>query len=295
MNSESIGRNDTPVVTAFLDDNSNTFSYVVADPSSGKCAVIDPVLDFDYASGSTQTTSIDAIVDFLREQDLTPQWIIETHVHADHLSAAPAIKRALGGSIGIGNRIDKVQQTFKEIFNESEDFPTDGSQFDHLFYDNESYRVGNIEAHALCTPGHTPACMTHVIGDAAFVGDTLFMPDGGTARADFPGGDASVLYDSIDRILALPDDTRIFVCHDYAPGGREFRHQTSVAEQRDRNIHVGGGRKKSDFVQLRENRDAGLSMPQLIIPSIQVNMRAGWMPRDRDGREMLKVPVNKFG
>jgi glyoxylase-like metal-dependent hydrolase (beta-lactamase superfamily II) len=253
---------------------------------------VDPVLDFDYASARTSTYGADAMIRYVRENDLVLAWIIETHVHADHLSSARYIGEELGGRIGIGANIDRVQATFAGIFNEPHSFATDGSQFDHLFVDGEAYRIGNLEARAMWTPGHTPACMAHIIGDAVFVGDTIFMPDGGTARADFPGGDAGELYDSIQKILSLPDDTRIFVCHDYGPGGRDPACETTVAEQAAGNIHLGPGVDREAFVAMRTKRDATLNMPRLIIPSVQVNMRAGRLPRDPDGREILKVPIN---
>ena len=294
MHPESIDRPNSPEVIPFLDPDSRTYSYVVIDPDSPKCAVVDPVLDFDYASGRTATRSADAIVECINGRNLALVWLIETHVHADHLSAAPYIQSILGGRIGIGGNIDRVQHTFAEIFNEGAPFPTDGSQFDHLFDDGENYEIGSLLGKSICTPGHTPACMTHIIGDAAFVGDTIFMPDGGTARADFPGGDAGKLYDSIQKILSLPDSTRIFVCHDYSPGGREPACETTVAAQKAENIHVGDGTSREGFVTLRCERDASLDMPRLIIPSVQVNMRAGRIPRDRDGRQMLKVPVDTF-
>lgn len=284
-----------PEVTAFFDEATNTVSYVVRDPASKACAVVDSVLDFDYASGQTSTASADAIVDFVRANGLEVEWLIETHVHADHLSAAPYIQERVGGRIGIGDRITVVQNTFGKIFNEGTEFERDGSQFDRLFEDGDSYAIGSLEARAIHTPGHTPACMTHVIGDAAFVGDTLFMPDGGTARADFPGGDARELYRSTRKILALPPETRLFMCHDYGPNGRDIKWETTVAEERAQNIHVRDGVSEDEFVALRTARDATLSMPKLIIPSIQVNMKAGALPEPEDnGRRYLKVPLNAF-
>jgi glyoxylase-like metal-dependent hydrolase (beta-lactamase superfamily II) len=284
-----------PEVTAFFDEATNTVSYVVRDPGSKACAVVDSVLDFDYASGHTSTSSADAIVDFVRANGLEVEWLIETHVHADHLSAAPYIQQRVGGRIGIGGRITVVQNTFGKIFNEGTEFERDGSQFDRLFEDGDTYRIGGLEARAIHTPGHTPACMTHVIGDAAFVGDTLFMPDGGTARADFPGGDARELYRSIRKILVLPPETRLFMCHDYGPDGRDIKWETTVAEERAHNIHVRDGVTEDEFVALRTARDATLSMPKLIIPSIQVNMKAGALPEPEDnGRRYLKVPLNAF-
>jgi glyoxylase-like metal-dependent hydrolase (beta-lactamase superfamily II) len=284
-----------PEVTAFFDEATNTVSYVVKDPASSSCAVVDSVLDFDYASGRTSFASADRIIDFIASQQLRPEWLIETHVHADHLSASPYIQRKLGGKIGIGDRIAVVQSTFGKIFNEGTEFQRDGSQFDRLFADGDTYRIGNLEVRAIHTPGHTPACMTHVIGDAAFVGDTLFMPDGGTARADFPGGDARELFRSIKKVLDLPPETRLFMCHDYGPDGREIRWETTVAEERTGNIHVHDGVTEDEFVAMRNARDATLGMPRLIIPSIQVNMKAGRLPEpDDSGTRFLKVPLNQF-
>jgi glyoxylase-like metal-dependent hydrolase (beta-lactamase superfamily II) len=282
-----------PEVTAFFDEATNTISYIVRDPASKACAVVDSVADIDYAAGRITYRSADAIVADIRRRGLTLEWLIETHVHADHLSAAPYIRERLGGRIGIGDRITVVQETFGKLFAEGPEFRRDGSQFDHLFADGERYRIGGMTGVALHTPGHTPACMTHVIGDAAFVGDTLFMPDGGTARADFPGGDARTLFHSIRRLLALPPQTRLFMCHDYGPNGREIRWETTVGEERAHNIHVHDGIGESQFVAMRTARDKTLDMPRLIIPSIQVNMRAGALPpADASGRHFLKVPVN---
>ncbi len=282
-----------PQVTGFYDEATSTISYVVRDPSSDACAIVDSVLDFDQAAGRTGHASADRLIAFIRDHGLRLEWQIETHVHADHLSAAPYIKAALGGRIGIGREIVAVQRTFGQVYGEGTDFARDGRQFDHLFADGEQYAVGSLPALALHTPGHTPACMTHVIGDAAFVGDTLFMPDGGTARADFPGGDARVLYRSIRRVLDLPPDTRLFMCHDYQPGGREVRWETTVADQRAANIHVRDGIDEDRFVAMRTARDATLGMPRLILPSIQVNMRAGNMPpADDAGRRFLKLPLD---
>ena len=283
----------TPEVTAFFDNATNTVSYVVKDPQGSACAVIDTVLDFDYASGRTDTRSADKVIAFLEEKKLEPAWLLETHVHADHLSAAPYIQKRVGGKIGIGVEIKTVQDTFGKVFNEGTEFQRDGSQFDQLFREGDSIHIGQMRADVMHTPGHTPACLTYVIGDAAFVGDTLFMPDFGTARCDFPGGSAGDLFDSIQKILALPDETRIFVGHDYkAPGRDEFAWETSVAEEKARNIHLANN-NKDGFVAMREARDATLAMPRLIIPSLQVNMRAGKMPEpDEDGKTFLKVPVN---
>lgn len=281
-----------PDVKAFFDPATNTISYVVKDPTSNACAVIDSVMDIDYAAGRITYQHADAMIEYIRQHKLKLEWIIETHVHADHLSAAPYIQKALGGKIGIGDKIMVVQDTFGKIFNEGTEFQRDGSQFDALFKDGDTYKVGNLNAFTIYTPGHTPACMVHVMGDAAFVGDTLFMPDGGSARADFPGGDAATLYDSIQKVLALPDETRLFMCHDYGPNGREIQWETTVAAEKEHNIHVGKGTTKEQFVKFRTERDATLAMPRLIIPSLQVNMRAGEVPKDKDGRPMLKVPVN---
>lgn len=281
-----------PDVEAFFDADTNTISYIVKDPASDACAVIDSVMDIDYAAGRITYTHADTMIARIRERGLKLEWIIETHVHADHLSAAPYIQQQLGGKIGIGDQIMVVQDTFGKVFNEGTEFQRDGSQFDALFKDGDTYMVGTMEAVAIYTPGHTPACMVHVMGDAAFVGDTLFMPDGGSARADFPGGDAGTLYDSIQKVLTLPDDMRLFMCHDYGPNGRDIEWETTVADERAHNIHVGKGATKDEFVKFRTERDATLAMPRLIIPSLQVNMRAGELPTDKDGRPMLKVPVN---
>lgn len=283
-----------PEVTAFFDDATNTISYVVRDPNGTSCAIIDSVLDFDYSSGRTDTKSADAVIAFVKEKGYKVEWLLETHVHADHLSAAPYIQERVGGKIGIGDRIKIVQDTFGKVFNEGTEFQRDGSQFDRLFGEGDTYSVGGMTCFAMHTPGHTPACMTHVMGDAAFVGDTLFMPDGGSARADFPGGDAATLYDSIQKVLSLPDAMRLFMCHDYGPNGRDIRWETTVAEEKAHNIHVGGGKTKEEFVRFRTERDATLDMPRLILPSLQVNMRAGAVPKDRDGNPMLKVPVNRL-
>lgn len=282
-----------PEVTPFFDNLTNTVSYVVKDPGSNACAVIDSVMDIDYAAGRIAYKSADNIIAFITQRGFKLEWLIETHVHADHLSGAPYIQGKLGGRIGIGERIAIVQETFGKVFNEGTEFRRDGSQFDRLFKDGDSYQIGAMKAFAVHTPGHTPACMTHVIGDAAFVGDTLFMPDGGSARADFPGGDARTLYRSIRRILSLPRETRLFMCHDYGPNGREIRWETTVAEQRAHNIHARDGITEDEFVATREARDRTLDMPQLIIPSLQVNMKAGQLPApDASGTRFLKVPLN---
>ena len=281
-----------PEVRAFFDSDSNTVSYVVTDPATKKAAIIDSVLDFDYASGTIAYDHADMIIAYVKAQALDVEWLIETHVHADHLSAAPYIQQKLGGKLGISGRISEVQTVFGKIFNAGSEFERDGSQFDHLFADGDRYKIGELDGLAIATPGHTPACMVHHIGDAVFVGDTLFMPDGGTARADFPGGDARTLYQSIQKILALPDETRMFVCHDYAPNGREFLWETTVGAQRMSNIHLGDQVTEDGFVEMRETRDATLAMPRLIMPSIQVNMRAGHMPdAEENGTTYLKVPV----
>ena len=282
-----------PSVTAFFDEATFTVTYVAADPESAHAAVIDPVLDYDPASGRTSTTSADAVEAFVADNGLTVDWILETHVHADHLSAAPYLKKKLGGRIAIGRNVAAVQETFKGVFN-IDDLATDGSQFDHLFDDGDEFEVGSIAGSIIGTPGHTPACITYVVGDAAFVGDTLFMPDFGTARTDFPGGDAGMLFDSIQKILALPEDTRLFMCHDYkAPGRDEFAWETSVAEQRTANVHVNGSVSRDEFVAMRERRDAELGMPKLILPSIQVNVRAGRLPEpEANGVSYLKIPLD---
>ena len=284
---------NTPNVKAFFDEATFTVSYVVSDPATGKAAIVDPVLDFDPASGRTSTGSADAIAEFVRSENLSVDWILETHVHADHLSGAPGLKERLGGRTAIGADVTAVQDTFKDVFNIKE-LSTDGSQFDHLFADGETFSIGDINAHVIATPGHTPACVTYVIGDAAFVGDTLFMPDFGTARTDFPGGSAAQLYASIQKIFALPDDTRLFMCHDYkAPGRDVYAWETSVAEERDKNIHIGNDRSEADFVAMREGRDAELGMPKLILPSIQVNVRAGQLPDPEDNEiRYLKIPLD---
>ena len=285
-----------PDVSAFFDQATNTISYVVRDPKGASCAVIDSVLDFDYASGHTDTRSADAIIAFIQENNLTVDWLLESHVHADHLSAAPYIQERLGGKIGIGDQITVVQNTFGKVFNEGTAFQRDGSQFDRLFTEGDSLMIGQMRVDVLHTPGHTPACLTYVIGDAAFVGDTLFMPDFGTARCDFPGGSSETLYASIQKILSLHDETRIFVGHDYkAPGRDDFAWETTVGDQKRLNIHVGAGKPRDEFVRMRDERDATLAMPRLIIPSLQVNMRAGRMPEpDAEGDVFLKVPVNKL-
>lgn len=282
-----------PEVVHFFDEQSSTFSYVVKDPHSNSCAIIDSVLDIDYAAGRLSYQGADEIIDYVRQHDLKVEWIIETHVHADHLSAAPYIKERVGGLIGIGENINVVQDTFGKVFNEGTEFQRDGSQFDRLFCDGDSYQIGSLIGHAMHTPGHTPACMTHVIGNSAFVGDTIFMPDSGSARADFPGGDARTLYRSIHRLLSLPEEVVLYMCHDYAPNGRELKHVSTVGEQRRQNIHVADAISEDEYVKMRETRDATLAMPKLIIPSIQVNMKAGHLPEpESNGQRYLKVPIN---
>lgn len=282
-----------PDVTAFFDEPTNTVSYVVKDPNSKSCAIVDSVMDIDYAAGRITYDSANELIAFVLKHGLSVEWLIETHVHADHLSGAPYLQEKLGGKIGIGENITVVQEIFGKIFNEGTEFQRDGSQFDRLFKDGDEYSIGALTAFAMHTPGHTPACMTHVIGNAAFVGDTLFMPDGGSARADFPGGDARTLYQSIRRVLSLPSEMRLFMCHDYGPNGREIRWETTVGEQRAHNVHVKDGITEDQFVATREARDKTLGMPKLIIPSLQVNMRAGELPEpDESGKRFLKVPIN---
>jgi glyoxylase-like metal-dependent hydrolase (beta-lactamase superfamily II) len=281
-----------PEVKGFFDPATNTISYVVRDPASTACAIVDSVMDIDYAAGRITYTHADEIIAHVRKHGLQLEWLIETHVHADHLSAAPYIQRQLGGRIGIGRNITVIQDTFGKIFNEGTEFQRDGSQFDRLFDDGDTYQLGGMTCTALHTPGHTPACMTQVMGDAAFVGDTLFMPDGGSARADFPGGDAGQLYDSIQKVLSLPDAMRLFMCHDYGPNGRDIAYETTVGEEKAQNIHISG-KSREEFIALRTARDATLAMPKLIIPSLQVNMRAGELPpADESGKRFLKVPIN---
>ena len=282
-----------PEVAAFFDKDTNTISYVVKDPGSKSCAIVDAVMDFDYAAGRISYRSSDLLINYVRNNDLRLEWLIETHAHADHLSGAPYIQSKLAGKLGIGEHITTVQDEFGKVFNEGTEFRRDGSQFDHLFKDGDTYQIGGMTAFVMHTPGHTPACTTHVVGDAAFVGDTLFMPDGGTARADFPGGDARQLFGSIKKVLALPGEMRLFMCHDYGPNGREIRWETTVATERAHNIHVRDGVTEEEFVKIREVRDKTLPMPKLIVPAIQVNIRAGHLPEpDDSGKRFLKVPVN---
>ncbi|MEM9224735.1 MAG: MBL fold metallo-hydrolase [Pseudomonadota bacterium] len=284
-----------PVVRGFFDPATNTVSYVVRDPATTACAVIDAVMDIDYAAGRIAYHRADEIIAYVEAEGLSVEWLIETHVHADHLSGAPYIQGKLGGKLAIGTGITEIQNTFGKIFNAGTEFQRDGSQFDKLFEDGDTYTIGTMTAFAIHTPGHTPACMTHVVGDAAFVGDTLFMPDGGSARADFPGGDAGVLYDSIQKVLTLPDETRLFICHDYGPNGRDISWQTSVADEKAHNIHVGGGKTRDEFIKFRTERDKQLAMPKLIIPALQVNMRGGELPPpDDEGKRFLKVPIDEL-
>jgi len=281
-------------VEPFFDPTTFTYSYVVSDPQTCQCAVIDSVLDYDPASGRTSHATAQRLADHVREHDLKVQWLLETHVHADHLSAAPYLRQQLGGQLAIGDRITVVQGTFGKLFNAGTDFAADGRQFDHLFHDGDTFQVGNLQALAIHTPGHTPACMTYVIGDAAFVGDTLFMPDYGTARCDFPGGDARTLYQSIQKLFALPGDTRVFMCHDYkAPGREEFLYETTIAAEREHNVHVHAGISEDQFVAMRTARDATLDMPTLILPSVQINMRGGELPEpESNGTRYLKIPLD---
>ena len=280
-------------VKAFFDPATWTVSYVVFDAPGGHCALVDSVLDYDPKSGRTRTDSANQLIAFVREQNLTVDWILETHAHADHLSAAPYLRKHLGGKIAIGGKITQVQNVFKGIFHLEPEFATNGSQFDHLFEDGDTFAIGTLQAQALSVPGHTPACMAYQVGDAVFVGDTLFMPDVGTARCDFPGGNAHTLYQSVRKLLSLPAETRLFMCHDYPPEGREAQWECTVADQRARNIHVHDGVSEAEFVAMRSKRDAGLTMPVLILPSVQVNIRAGELPPpEANGVSYLKIPLN---
>ena len=285
-----------PVVKWFFDEDTFTASYVVSDPSTSRAAIIDSVLNFDQASGRSSKASADAIIAYVRDMGLTIDWILETHAHADHLSAAPYLQERLGGRIAIGSHISAVQSVFAGVFNEGDAFPRDGSQLDHLFSDGERFSIGSLTAMAIFVPGHTPADMAFLVGDALFVGDTMFMPDYGTARADFPGGDAVRLYRSIRRLMTLPDETRVFLCHDYkAPGREDFIVETTIRDQRTSNIHVREGLTEEAFVAMRRKRDAGLGMPRLLLPSIQVNIRAGRMPEpESNGVSYLKLPVDRL-
>ena len=280
-------------VKAFFDPATWTVSYVVFDAPGGHCALVDSVLDYDPKSGRTRTDSANQLIAFVREQNLMVDWILETHAHADHLSAAPYLRKHLGGKIAIGGKITQVQNVFKGIFHLEPEFATNGSQFDHLFEDGDTFAIGTLQAQALSVPGHTPACMAYQVGDAVFVGDTLFMPDVGTARCDFPGGNAHTLYQSVRKLLSLPPETRLFMCHDYPPEGREAQWECTVADQRARNIHVHDGVSEAEFVAMRTKRDASLAMPVLILPSVQVNIRAGELPPpEANGVSYLKIPLN---
>jgi glyoxylase-like metal-dependent hydrolase (beta-lactamase superfamily II) len=282
-----------PAIRSFFDPATSTITHVVREPGGDHCAIIDPVLDLDPKSGRTATESADAVVAYVRQEKLTVDWILETHAHADHLTAAPYLKETLGGKTAIGAHITDVQKVFAGIFNTGPDFATDGSQFDHLFADGDTFKIGAMAGRVMHTPGHTPACITYVIGDAAFVGDTLFMPDYGTARCDFPGGDAKTLYASIGKVLALPPGTRLFMCHDYMPGGRDVAWETTVADEKANNLHVHDGIEEAAFVKMRTERDKTLDMPVLILPSVQVNMRAGHLPpAEANGVSYLKLPVD---
>lgn len=286
----------TPTVHSFFDAVTNTISHIVVDPETQKCAIIDTVLDYEPNAAKISFESANKIIDFVQKEGFSVEWIIETHAHADHLSAAPYIQEKLGWILAIGEQIKEVQEVFGKVFNFGTEFARNASQFDHLFKDNDTFMLGNIPSKVLHTPGHTPADMTYVIGDTAFVGDTLFMPDFGTARCDFPGGSAKIMYDSIQKIYSLPDETRLFLCHDYLPEGRdEYVWETTVAEQKARNIHVATSKSKDEFIEMRTTRDAKLGMPKLIIPSIQTNIRAGHLPDAEDnGTQYLKVPINRF-
>ncbi len=282
-----------PDITSFFHRDTWTITHVICDPESKACAIIDPVLDFNSSSARSETTAADEIIAWLRARKLSVEWLLETHVHADHLSAAHYFKEQVGGRIGISSRVIEVQTAFKALFNVEPEFAVDGSQFDHLFEDNENFKIGGTNATAWQTPGHTPACTTYLVGNAAIVGDTVFMPDSGTARTDFPGGDAAMLYRSIQRILSLPAETILYMCHDYAPGGRDFSWVTTVAEEREQNLHVRDGVSEAEFIRLREERDASLDVPDLILPSVQVNMRAGrFPPPEANGVSYLKLPLN---
>ena len=282
-----------PEIISFFDETTKSVSYILGDPATKRCAVIDCVLDFDAKAARTSTASADTLIARVREEGYEVEWILETHVHADHLSAAPYVKSQLGGKTAIGENVAKVQKTFAEVFNAEPEFATDGSQFDRLFTDGERFAIGELEVEVLHTPGHTPACITYLVGDAAFVGDTLFMPDYGTARCDFPDGDSRQLYRSMQRILSLPDETRLFHCHDYAPGGREYLWESTVGQQKRENVHLSDGKDEAAYAEFRDGRDATLSMPALILPAVQVNMRAGaFPPPEGNGVSYLKLPLN---
>jgi len=283
-----------PTVLSFFDTATKSYSHVVADERAGVCAIVDSVLDFDIKSGRTGTKDADTLIDAVKQRGWRTDWVLETHAHADHLTAAPYVKARLGGRIAIGGTIPVVQETFRKIYNLGADFAPDGRQFDHLFADGEEFKIGILTARVMATPGHTPACITYVIGDAAFIGDTMFAPDYGTARCDFPGGDARTLYRSIQRILGLPPETRLFQCHDYPPDGREPKAHATVAEQREKNVHLAG-KTEDAFVAMRETRDKTLDMPALLLPAVQINIRAGALPpAEGNGISYLKIPVNRF-
>jgi glyoxylase-like metal-dependent hydrolase (beta-lactamase superfamily II) len=283
-----------PEVHSYFDNATNTITHIVADPTTGAAAIIDPVLDFDQASARTNTKSADKLIVEVKKRGLKVEWILETHIHADHLTAAHYLKEQLNAPIGVGRSISSVQKTFNPIFHQPYPVADDGHPFDCLFTDGEQFSIGNLQATVMATPGHTPACISLMVGDAVFVGDTLFMPDYGTARCDFPGGDAGMLYDSIERLLELPEDTRMFLCHDYPPAEREAAWETTVKEQRNHNIHIAN-RTREEFVRMRTDRDSALNMPQLIFPSLQVNIQAGQLPQAEDnGIQYLKIPLNQF-
>lgn len=288
------GADMSPDVVCFFDDKTNSASYVVSDPETGHAAIVDPVLDYDPVSGRTSTDSAQKIVDHVGDKKLTVDWIFETHVHADHLTASVWLKEKLGGKTGIGAGIREVRATFGALFNATDVLDAEDAPFDDLFADGATFNIGNIESRVMATPGHTPACVTYIIGDACFVGDTMFMPDSGTARCDFPGGDAKQLFESLQKIIALPDDMRLFVCHDYGAGGsRDFAWETTVGDQRANNIHIGGGTLEHDYVQMRRDRDATLGLPRLIVPAVQVNICAGnFPPAEDNGTSYIKVPLN---
>ena len=293
--SDEVKIGQIPNVECFYDQASSAFSYVVCDPITKDCAIIDSVLGFDIDNGRSDFTGADAIIAFIVANHLKVEWIIETHIHADHVSAAQYIKSKLGGKIAVSEKVTTIQSVFGNIFNAEKDFARDGSQFDHLFKDNETYKIGSIDAKAMLTPGHTPACMTHVIGDAVFVGDTIFMPDVGTARADFPGGNANELYKSIKKIFSLPSYSRLFMCHDYPNDGRPMAFLSNINEQRKKNIHVNDNIDENGFIQMREARDKTLNLPKQILPSVQVNMRAGEFPKkESNGVSYIKIPINQF-
>lgn len=292
---ENISIEGGPNVAPFLDQVSNTFSYVVSDIETNACAVIDSVMGFDIDNGRSDFAGANEIIDYIRANSLKLEWIIETHIHADHVSAAQYIRSKLGGKIAVSEKVSQIQNVFGKVFNAGTDFALDGSQFDYLFRDEEVYYVGNIKARAILTAGHTPACMTHVIGDAVFVGDTIFMPDVGTARADFPGGNAKELYSSIKKVLSLGEDSHLFMCHDYPSTGREISFKSSISEQRAKNIHVNDSIDESGFVAMREARDKTLDLPKQILPSVQLNMRAGEFPKpESNGVSYVKIPINQF-